>query len=70
MFDELRTTRRNERMTVETAQRHPSPRPASSAASERRAEALIAAYIHELSPRHRAEREATNTEPDAGEVRT
>ncbi len=30
----------------------------SRTAPERRAEALIAAYIHELSPRHDAEREA------------
>jgi hypothetical protein len=45
-------------MRVETAQRHPHRRAASRAASERRAEALVAAYIHELSPRHRAEREA------------
>ncbi|MEK6326838.1 MAG: hypothetical protein AABM66_04835 [Actinomycetota bacterium] len=38
--------------------------------SERRAEALVAAYIHELSSRHRTEREATRAEPDASEVRT
>ena len=44
-------------MTVETERRHPNRWPTSSPASERRAEALVAAYIHELSPRHRAERE-------------
>jgi hypothetical protein len=38
--------------------------------TERRAEALVASYIHELSPRHRAEREARKAEPDAGGVRT
>ena len=50
-------------MTIETARRRPDRRPMSRRASERRAEALVAAYIHELSPRHRAEREATRAEP-------
>ena len=50
-------------MTVETARRDPDRRPTSRAASERRAEALVAAYIHELSPRHRAEREAGRPSP-------
>ena len=44
-------------MTIETGRRLPQRWPASRAA-ERRTEALVAAYIHELSPRHRAEREA------------
>jgi len=56
-------------MTMETGRRRPQRWPESRVA-ERRAEALVAAYIHELSPRHRAEREATKAEPDAGGVRT
>jgi hypothetical protein len=44
-------------MTIETQRRHPDRWRASRAPSERRAEALVAAYIHELSPRHRAERQ-------------
>ena len=56
-------------MTIETGRDVPSAGP-SSRVAERRAEALVAAYIHELSPRHRAEREARKAEPDAGEVRT
>ena len=56
-------------MTMETGRRRPQRWPESRVA-ERRAEALEAAYIHELSPRHRAEREATKAEPDAGGVRT
>jgi len=56
-------------MTSETGRRRPHRRPESRVA-ERRAEALVAAYIHELSPRHRAEREARKAEPDAGGVRT
>jgi len=43
---------------------------APSRASERRLEALVAAYIHELSSRHHAEREATRAEPDPGELRS
>jgi hypothetical protein len=31
---------------------------------------LVAAYIHELSSRHRAEREGGKAEPDASEVQT
>ncbi len=57
-------------MTVKTERRQRDRRPASTAASERRAEAAVAAYIHELSPRHRAEREARMAEPGAGELRT
>jgi hypothetical protein len=57
-------------MTIETERRHPNRWAVSSAASERRAEALVAAYIHELSPRHRAEREARKSEPDTEAVRT
>jgi len=56
-------------MTIETGRRSPQRWPEGRVA-ERRAEALVAAYIHELSPRHRAEREATKAEPDAGGVRT
>ena len=56
-------------MMSETARRRLHRRPESRVA-ERRAEALVAAYIHELSPRHRAEREARTAEPDAGGVRT
>ncbi len=53
-------------MTIDT-RRRPDRRPESRAA-QRRAEALVTAYIHELSPRHRAEREARNAKSDAGEV--
>ena len=55
-------------MNIETGRRSPDRWPANSAASERRAEALVAAYIHELSPRHRAEREGRNA--DTREFRT
>ena len=57
-------------MTIEAERRQRNRRAASAAASERRAEALVAAYIHELSPRHRAEREARKPEPGAVEART
>jgi hypothetical protein len=62
-------------MTMETAPRRhdhgaAGHRAASRAAPERRVAALVAAYIHELSPRHRAEREATEAGPDTGELRT
>jgi hypothetical protein len=61
-------------MNVETARRRPGHgarpdyRAVSRTASERRAEALVAAYIHELSPRHHAEREAREgrRRPDSG----
>jgi hypothetical protein len=56
-------------MTIDIGRRRPHRWPESRVA-ERRAEALVAAYIHELSPRHRAEREARKAEPDAGGVRT
>jgi hypothetical protein len=49
-------------MTIETGRRRPH-RWAESRGAERRAEALVAAYIHELSPRHRAEREAMRPSP-------
>jgi hypothetical protein len=45
-------------MKDQTAHRRLSHPAAGRAASERRTEALVAAYIHDLSPRHRAEREA------------
>jgi hypothetical protein len=57
-------------MTNETPQRGPDGRRASRPTSQRRVDALVAAYIHELSPRHRAEREARSPEPAAAEGRT
>ncbi len=57
-------------MTVDTARTRPDHRLMRGAASERRKEALIAAYIHELSPRHHAERESRRAEPDTEELRT
>ena len=33
-------------------------------------EALVAAYIHELSSRHSAERRTARAEPDTGELRS
>jgi hypothetical protein len=68
MFDELRT-KEEEMMRIEAAQRELQGRRASGSASGRRADALVAAYIHELSPRHRAEREATKPEAGAAEAR-
>jgi hypothetical protein len=55
-------------MTPQTTDRTaPEPR-AGSSARQRRVDALIAAYIHELSDRHRAEREAGRAEPgEAGQ---
>jgi hypothetical protein len=50
-------------MNVETPRRRSDQRATSRTAPERRAEALIAAYIHELSPRHAAERDARMAEP-------
>jgi hypothetical protein len=47
-------------MTIETAQREPEVGRANT--SQRRIDALVAAYIHELSPRHRAERETGTPE--------
>jgi hypothetical protein len=57
-------------MTPETTLRRLDRRAVSRAASERRTEALVAAYIHELSSRHDAEREARRAQPDTGEIRT
>ena len=57
-------------MTIETALRELQGQGASESVSRRRADALVAAYIHELSPRHRAEREARKPEPGAVEART
>jgi hypothetical protein len=48
-------------MTLETPRRRSDQRATSRVAPERRAEALVAAYIHALSPRHDAEREAGGT---------
>ncbi len=56
-------------MTLETTDRRPPERPASSLSHQRRVDALVAAYIHELSGRHRAEREAGKGAPAAGEQR-
>jgi hypothetical protein len=44
-------------MTVQDARRRSTDRAVNRAVPERRAEALVAAYIHELSSRHHAERE-------------
>lgn len=43
---------------VETPRRRSDQRATGRTAPERRVEAVVAAYIHELSPRHDAEREA------------
>ena len=56
-------------MTIESRTTRLEPR-APSRASERRVEALVAEYIHELSSRHHAEREAARAEPDPGELRS
>jgi hypothetical protein len=56
-------------MTFETTDRRRPERPANSLAHQRRVDALVAAYIHELSGRHRAEREAGKGESAAGEQR-
>ena len=45
-------------MTVETPHRRSDQWATSLTAPERRVEALVAAYIHELSPRHNSERDA------------
>jgi hypothetical protein len=56
-------------MRTETRPTPLEPR-AASRASERRMEALVAAYIHELSSRHSAARRTAGAEPDAGELRS
>jgi len=56
-------------MTIETTSRRPESRREGGQASRRRVDALVAAYIHELSPRHRAEREARRPEPVAADER-
>ena len=43
-------------MTIETPPTRADQRATSAAAPDRRVEALVAAYIHELSSRHDAER--------------
>jgi hypothetical protein len=66
MFDELRTrSGGRKRMTVEDTRRRLTDRAVSRVVPERRAEALVAAYIHELSSRHHAERELRRGEPAA-----
>jgi hypothetical protein len=55
-------------MIAETERRDHDRRATLGAASQRRVEALVAAYIHELSSRHRAEREAASY-PDGRIVR-
>ena len=52
-------------MTVETARRRADQR-ATSSPPPIGVEALVAAYIHELSPRHDAEREAGRANLDSG----
>jgi hypothetical protein len=49
-------------MTTETPRRRDDQRATSVTAPDRRLEALVAAYIHELSPRHHAERQARTAE--------
>jgi hypothetical protein len=66
MFDELRTYEEIS-MTPRSTPRGLGQASRSRAPSERRTEALVAAYIHELSRRHRAEREAA---PAPAEART
>lgn len=53
-------------MTVETPHRRSDQWATSLTAPERRVEALVAAYIHELSSRHDAEREAGRAEHGEG----
>jgi hypothetical protein len=50
--------------------RDPERQSDSRAASERRVEALVAAYIHEQSHRHRAQREPREPVPATAEART
>jgi hypothetical protein len=50
-------------MTAKTPPTRSDQRATSRAAPERHFEALVAAYIHELSPRHHAEREAGDGRP-------
>lgn len=49
-------------MTIETPRNRADQRAARVTAPDRRLEALVAAYIHELSPRHHAERQAGEAE--------
>jgi hypothetical protein len=57
-------------MTNTSTRRVPERQSDSRAASERRVKALVAAYIHEQSHRHRAQREAREAVPAAAEART
>jgi hypothetical protein len=57
-------------MTNTSTRRVPERQSDSRGASERRVEALVAAYIHEQSHRHRAQREAREAVPAAAEART
>jgi hypothetical protein len=54
-------------MTPETTAARPAKLPAGSSARRRRFDALVAAYIHELSARHGAERDASRTRPSGAE---
>lgn len=45
-------------MTIKAPLSRADQRAKSATAPDRRVEALVAAYIHELSPRHDAKREA------------
>jgi hypothetical protein len=70
MFDELRTWKEEVRMTPSSTHRGVDRPSRSRALSERRTEALVAAYIHELSPRHQAARESRRARPETVELRT
>ena len=49
-------------MITETTPTGAERRTTSATSPDRRLEALVAAYIHELSPRHHAERQAGEAE--------
>jgi hypothetical protein len=57
-------------MTPRTTPRGLGQASRSRAPSERRMEGLVAAYIHELSRRHSAERETGGAAPAPAEART
>ena len=50
-------------MSIETTRSRAEQRATSATAPDRRLEALVAAYIHELSPRHDVERQAGEDRP-------
>jgi hypothetical protein len=49
-------------MIIETTPNGAEQRPTSATSPDRRLEALVAAYIHELSPRHHAARQGADAE--------